>query len=115
VIIAFTLCFQNPLSPLRMGIREPFDYYQMANAYIGSLLDFDRSILRHPERFAEIKRQLDAGGALRGTDGLSIHQSGTLNADEHNWPRNVQCKRANHISVNLRIPQAGGDWVQKRT
>ena len=42
-------------------IREPFDYYQMANAYIGSLVEFDRSILRHPERWTAIQTALDAG------------------------------------------------------
>jgi len=33
----------------------------MANAYIGSLVEFDRSILRYPERWTAIKQQLDAG------------------------------------------------------
>ena len=42
-------------------IREPFDYYQMANAYIGSLVEFDRSILRYPERWTAIQQALDAG------------------------------------------------------
>ena len=42
-------------------IREPFDYYQMANAYIGSLVEFDRSILRYPERWTAIKEALDKG------------------------------------------------------
>ena len=42
-------------------IREPFDYYQMANAYIGSLVEFDRSILRYPERWTAIQQALDRG------------------------------------------------------
>lgn len=42
-------------------IREPFDYYQMANAYIGSLVEFDRSILRYPERWTAVKEALDRG------------------------------------------------------
>ena len=33
----------------------------MANAYIGSLVEFDRSILRYPERWTAIQKALDAG------------------------------------------------------
>ena len=44
-----------------LAIREPFDYYQMANAYIGSLIEFDRSILRYPERWTKVQEQLAAG------------------------------------------------------
>jgi len=43
------------------AIRAPFDYYQMANAYIGSLIDFDRSILRNYSRWSVIQAQLQAG------------------------------------------------------
>lgn len=43
------------------AIREPFDYYQMANAYIGSLIDFDRSILRYSSRWSKVQQQLEAG------------------------------------------------------
>jgi glycerol-3-phosphate O-acyltransferase len=43
------------------AIRYPFDYYQMANAYIGSLIDFDRSILCHYSRWSTVQEQLDAG------------------------------------------------------
>ena len=43
------------------AIRSPYDYFQMANMYIGSLIDFDRSILRNPERWSEIQSQLDDG------------------------------------------------------
>ncbi len=43
------------------AIRTPYDYYQMANMYIGCLIDFDRSILRFPERWSTIQQQLDRG------------------------------------------------------
>ena len=43
------------------AIRAPYDYFQMANMYIGSLIDFDRSIVRNPERWSEIQSQLDRG------------------------------------------------------
>jgi glycerol-3-phosphate O-acyltransferase len=43
------------------AIREPYDYYQMANMYIGSLIDFDRSILMYPERWTLIQDQINAG------------------------------------------------------
>ena len=33
----------------------------MANAYIGSLIEFDRSILRYPERWSKVQEQLAAG------------------------------------------------------
>ena len=33
----------------------------MANAYIGSLIEFDRSILRYPERWTKVQEQLAAG------------------------------------------------------
>lgn len=42
-------------------IRTPFDYYQMANAYIGSLVQFERSILGNPTRWTAIQAALDAG------------------------------------------------------
>lgn len=58
------------------AIREPFDYYQvemifshtyvspwdvqkMANAYIGSLIDFERSLLKNCSRWSEIQQQLE--------------------------------------------------------
>ena len=41
--------------------NSDFDYYQMANAYIGSLVEFDRSIVRYPERFTDAKAALDRG------------------------------------------------------
>ena len=44
-----------------ISIREPFDYYQMANAYIGSLIEFDRSILRYPERWTAVQEALERG------------------------------------------------------
>jgi len=44
--------------PYHRAIRAPFDYYQMANAYIGSLIDFDRSILRNYSRWSVIQAQL---------------------------------------------------------
>jgi len=43
------------------AIREPFDYYQMANAYIGSLIDFERSLLKNCSRWSEIQQQLEDG------------------------------------------------------
>jgi len=41
------------------AIREPYDYYQMANMYIGSLIDFDRSILMHPDQWTKIQNQIN--------------------------------------------------------
>jgi len=43
------------------AIREPYDYYQMANVYIGSLIDFERSVLMNPERWTLIQKQMEAG------------------------------------------------------
>ena len=43
------------------AIRSPYDYFQMANMYIGSLVDFERSIMRHPERWTKIQSQIDDG------------------------------------------------------
>lgn len=43
------------------AIRSPFDYFQMANMYIGSLIDFQCSILRHPERWSIIQSQIEKG------------------------------------------------------
>lgn len=40
------------------AIREPYDYYQMANIYIGSLIDFDKSVLMHPERWTVVQEQI---------------------------------------------------------
>jgi len=41
------------------AIREPYDYYQMANVYIGSLIDFERSVLMNPERWTLIQKQME--------------------------------------------------------
>jgi glycerol-3-phosphate O-acyltransferase len=43
------------------SIRAPFDYYQMANVYIGSLIDFDRSVLRNFSIWSKVQTQLEAG------------------------------------------------------
>ena len=43
------------------AIRAPYDYFQMANMYIGSLIDFERSIMRYPDRWTTIQSQLDSG------------------------------------------------------
>jgi len=43
------------------AIREPYDYYQMANMYIGSLIDFDRSILMYPDQWTKIQKQIHDG------------------------------------------------------
>lgn len=53
-------------------IREPFDYYQMANAYIGSLVEFDRSILRYPERWTAIKAGVHSGFSDLGYIHLTV-------------------------------------------
>ena len=43
------------------AIRSPYDYFQMANMYIGSLINFERSIMRHPTRWSTIHSQIAAG------------------------------------------------------
>ena len=43
------------------AIRSPYYYFQMANMYIGSLIDYDRSVMRHPERWTTIQSQIDSG------------------------------------------------------
>lgn len=43
------------------SIREPFDYYAFGQRYIRGLVDFNRSLLGHEARFAEIEGQLAAG------------------------------------------------------
>ncbi len=43
------------------AMREPFDYYTLGNEYVGALVDWRRSVLRHPERWNTIAAQLDAG------------------------------------------------------
>ena len=40
---------------------HPMTTSKMANMYIGSLIDFERSIMRHPDRWTTIQSQLDSG------------------------------------------------------
>mmetsp|Transcript_40084 Transcript_40084/g.113552 ORF Transcript_40084/g.113552 Transcript_40084/m.113552 type:complete len:467 (-) Transcript_40084:261-1661(-) len=43
------------------AMHEPTDYYKMGQQYIGCLIDFDRSILMHPDRWTQVQNCLDAG------------------------------------------------------
>jgi len=43
------------------AIRSPTDYYKMGQQYIGCMIDFSRSILMYPDRWAKIKADLDKG------------------------------------------------------
>ena len=43
------------------AMRKPFDYYMLGQRYVGLLIDFDRSVVRHPQRWTQIQKQLDAG------------------------------------------------------
>ena len=83
-------------------IREPFDYYQMANAYIGSLVEFDRSILRYPERWTAIQKALDAGEnvVLMGN-----HQSEETRRSSRSSPRRA------HPGLGESITYVAGDRV----
>ncbi|KAG1658484.1 hypothetical protein FOA52_006263 [Chlamydomonas sp. UWO 241] len=42
-------------------LLEPYDYYAFGQRYVGSLTDFDNSILGHPERWAQMNAWLEAG------------------------------------------------------
>ncbi len=44
-----------------LAMRSPFDYYALGNEYVGLLIDWQRSVLRHPERWDDIQKQLAAG------------------------------------------------------
>jgi len=47
--------------PHHTAIRRPTDYYKMGQQYIGCMIDFNRSVLMYPERWAKIKADLDKG------------------------------------------------------
>ncbi len=42
-------------------LLEPYNYYEFGQRYVGSLTDFDTSVLGYPERFDTIRDQLAAG------------------------------------------------------
>jgi glycerol-3-phosphate O-acyltransferase len=39
-------------------ILEPYNYYDFGQNYVGSLIDFSKSVLGHPDRWGTIKQQL---------------------------------------------------------
>jgi glycerol-3-phosphate O-acyltransferase len=43
------------------AMRSPFDYYTLGNEYVGALVDWRRSVLRHEARWSTIEAQLAAG------------------------------------------------------
>jgi len=43
------------------SIREPIDYYKMGNDYVGSMIDYTRSVMGNAHLWDDIQRQVDAG------------------------------------------------------
>lgn len=42
-------------------LLEPYDYYQFGQRYVGSLIDFENSVLGRPDRWARAAEQLKSG------------------------------------------------------
>lgn len=42
-------------------LLEPYDYYKFGQNYVRTLINFDKSVVGHLERFEKIQEQLDAG------------------------------------------------------
>ncbi len=42
-------------------LQEPYDYYEFGQRYVRNLIDFDNSVLGHPEIFDAMEAQLAAG------------------------------------------------------
>jgi glycerol-3-phosphate O-acyltransferase len=42
-------------------LLEPYDYYQFGQRYVGSLIDFESSVLGRPDRWARVAEQLARG------------------------------------------------------
>lgn len=43
------------------ALVEPYNYFEFGQRYVGSLTDFDRSVLGYPDRWADVARQLADG------------------------------------------------------
>jgi len=55
------------------AIREgPIDYYQMGNDYVGTLVDYDRSVLGNKAAWDQVQAQVQAGETVVF---LANHQS----------------------------------------
>ncbi len=48
-------------SSLHHRILEPYNYYNFGQRYVASLIDFNNSLLGHPERWAQVASMLKAG------------------------------------------------------
>ena len=84
------------------AMRAPFDYYALGNEYVGALVDWKRSVLRHQERWDTIAAQLDAG---ENVILLANHQS---EADAAFIPL---LTAASHPGLGERVIYVAGDRV----
>ncbi|KAG2485182.1 hypothetical protein HYH03_016071 [Edaphochlamys debaryana] len=57
VIVQMTKPYEFPSHHKR--ITEPYDYYEFGQRYVGSLIDFDNSVLCHRDRWDHIQSLLD--------------------------------------------------------
>ena len=85
-----------------LALREPFDYYALGNAYVGALVDWQRSVLCHPARFNAVQAQLAAG---ENVVLLANHQS---EADAAFIPLLTQ---ASHPGLGEQVIYVAGDRV----
>jgi len=63
LVRAYARQLDNPheFASTHYSVRSPFDYYYMAQAYVGALIDYDRSIVGGIKNFDTAKAQIDAG------------------------------------------------------
>ena len=84
------------------SMRSPIDYYQLGNDYVGSMIDWQRSVLGHPERWTTVQQQLEAGDNVVL---LANHQS---EADASFIPLMTA---ASHPGLGERVIYVAGDRV----
>ncbi len=71
-------------------LQEPYDYYEFGQRYVRNLIDFDNSVLGHPEIFDAMEAQLAAG---ENVVLLANHQTEADPAVSHYTLRhNTRCK-----------------------
>ena len=49
------------MPPSPFPTQEPYDYYEFGQRYVRNLINFEESVLGHPEIFDTIEAQLAAG------------------------------------------------------
>ena len=82
-------------------LLEPYDYYKFGQNYVRTLINFNKSVVGHLERFQKVQEQLDAG------DNVVLLANHQTEADPGVWALLLE-KKLPHLATEI-IYVAGDD------